>query len=283
MIAGALTISTGQYVSFVKEQLVSLSREAGVPLALRDVDGGYSWLKASELEAYFHTPSAIIPLKASEVFADLQLSSLFSAPAIVLTGELYGGKLHAENLFSYGGNWQSYDAEATNINAGAHPQLNVLGFVGGNLSFKVDNLLIENGRPTGGLIDFSLADLKKPEALEIPPWLSGLPLTLRIPAFTIELLKGKLTFAPGRVTLNEFLLESSVVKANTKQLIFEEQPNFRAGGSLNGIVEINLSDNGSEFIGPILPLLSQRKLSERTKRFAISWHGDPDKPAIHPR
>ena len=274
---GFLTVGNDRYVAYIKEKAIGISRAQGIPIALYDVHGGFNWLHAKKAEVLVYTNLSAIPLELADLELHVPYGSLISAPAISVQGTLYEGSLKLNATSNYNGDKQTCTGEIKDSKISLHPQLKFLGFVGGLFSIEFDNLEVLDRKPHKGNVRFNLQNMKHPDKMELPPFLTGLPLTIRIPSFSIDSFVGDLSLENETIASREFTLKSSMGSVEGKELV------VKGPQELEGYFDINLTDDGIGFIGPLLPLLSNKKLTETSRNFALSFNGSPQNPKWIPR
>ncbi|MCB0352564.1 MAG: hypothetical protein KDD64_03540 [Bdellovibrionales bacterium] len=271
VLIGLALVDSKTYASAIISKLTEISAEQGVTFGAENAD--LVWLGLTSSRTTLRFEKFPIPIEMTNVRALISPESIARlSPAFSLESTLLSGTLHAEGKTSLG---ESLNAKGrlSEINIAALPQLQAFGLRAGTLSAELDSFEMDDtGLPRYSL-SFFLSELEKPDVSRVSRFLTGLPMDLVIPAFTVNSLEGKVSAVENSLSLTELSLRSSHGAASGS--IHKARQ-----GELHGVIRVTLSEQGKKDIGPFLPLVSSGALRDNTSQFQISFTGTEDQPKM---
>lgn len=196
-------------------------------------------------------------LTASTAFG---LNLLRATPETFLDGEMYGGTFRGTSAVS--GTKTSGSFEMNKISLAKHPQIAGFGVRQGTLDMKVDSFEISEDKLSALKGSISLEGLET-----LPPIL---PLPIKVPAISNG--KGSADFeSDGKSSMISNLIFDTNIGKVAGEIRATVNPNTAQLSSGSGKLQISLTNEGSSFIGPYLPLISQNRLTATDQVFTVSF------------
>ncbi len=260
--------------SVISQQLIRLGRSAGLRPIVKNLDVGVFETSIGGVEVYlphlFHTVRcesvSIKPLWSAALSGSLRgnVRARCNGGTVDLVIERTDGESSAH------GSIVNYDL--TTIDS-----LSFFGLTGGTLELRLDKVRVKDNSPFpySGVVALMLSKLDKPEKTTVQIPFQGAQFPASIPPLRKGSFESITTFSekPHAASIKraDFLSSWGALSTSGEVLASQEL-------ALKGTC--HLSDDGHEFLGGLLPLISQGGVSSETRSFAIKVVGPTRRPKI---
>ena len=269
-----LLVDRSLYGDYLAQKITKLARAQGVRLAFNSPELRGVGLSAKELDLFLTRQFLEFNFTEARLKTKI-LPLLRKKGALNFNANGYGGLWQAELEQDLKSNELKGNVLIDNVKISSHPQLQAFNLSNGQLHLKSHDFHFANGVPVSGDLEISLSSLNAVEPIVLSQQLTGLPMSIQIPAFKNLNLSSKTNVADGLIKISEVTLDSSLGSASGSGTI---DANTSRGNKLNLALNISLSKTAMKEFGDWLPLISNNKISNSTSSFNLKIRGTTASP-----
>ncbi len=261
-------------INQIEQGMIKAAESKGVKLGIQKTDMTFSGFQLTGVSCYFYQQGFYSMVEIEELlFSPNWLKLLSGTAEVLLSGSSYGGIIKGSLDYSLKNKVTEGYLKAEDINLDKHLQLNALGVVSGKLNLNVPHFSGSLSKLEVADISLEISDLNKPQATKIT---AGLPLPLSIPPVTELEMAINCMLTPGNFECAKIESSSSLWTISGSGKIGLDGPPAKT--PLRMELDVSLSRDGIETLGPYLPLISAGKVPSTQGIFKVSLSGTAAKP-----
>ena len=221
---------------YIRERMMAEARAQGIPVRIERAECGFTGCRVQNV--YVLIPKAFASFLIEElVISPDYLKVLSSTLAVRVSGRMYGGSLNGSvNLDPHDGSLHA-SVVAEGMDAGKVPQLSGIGVSSGTANLSLNGLMVKGNVMRFEPSTFEILGAAKPQKTTLPPLVTGLPMSIEIPAMASLELKVAAEMKDEGLQIRQAALTSALGQASVNGAVsFTTQtPAF----SLTGKAELN--------------------------------------------
>lgn len=233
-----LTLRSAAVGDYMREKIVEVSRNEGIPLRVDKVSCSLFGCKAQGVSVVI--PRSFVYFRLEELsLMPKPLGILLGGAQVRMTGRLYRGTFQSEMKFQREERLSSGSIMAIGLQASEIPQLSGLGVVGGTFDFAFNSIFIKQGSMGFGPSVVKISDASKPEKTTLPPLLTGASTAIEVPALQNINLQISGDMKDGKLKIQDAVLSTSLGSLRAKGQFSFLGKSSQVGLNFNGNIELN--------------------------------------------
>ncbi len=275
ILLALLWLNRQQFNALLRERIKAMAANEGVVIQSDDLSLAGLGISSSKTALQFLKYPFVLPVNLDAFNARIIPAYSSGKLRYAVDGQLYEGSFKSEfNLQD--GQARHIEAHINAVKLNLHPQVPGFGITGGELSF---NFLPTAGNSDGsesGDYTLALTGVDKPSSTTLPAGTFNLPLALKIPAIRNLDIHSQGKLVSDILNFEKFSLKCSLGEVSGSG-------NWKLDGKVFKIdLNVSLTAEGVNELGPYLALLSQGRLQSNSSVFQLRISGLPLRSVFTP-